>query len=94
VADAYRQVTRWLEGAAVTQPCAPTASDPATFTCAYSRPNGYSALAIWNTTGAATFTAPQGYVQYRDLAGNLIPIAQSSVQITSAPILLENASAF
>jgi hypothetical protein len=94
VADAYRQVTRWLEGAAVTQPCAPTASDPATFTCGYSRPNGYSALAIWNTTGAATFTAPQGYVQYRDLAGNLIPIAQSSVQITSAPILLENASAF
>jgi len=92
--DAYAQVARWLIGATVTQPCAPTATDPTTYECAYSRPNGYSAVAVWSTNGDKTFAVPPGYVQYRDLGANMIPISGGTVPITDAPVLLESGSAF
>ena len=38
----------------------------------------------------STFTVPSGYVQYRDLAGNLNSIIGSTVTIGIEPILLEN----
>jgi hypothetical protein len=92
--DAYEQTRRWLTGATVTSACAATAADSATYSCGYSRPNGYSALAVWSTNGNKTFAAPAGFVQYRDLGGNIIPISGGTVPITAAPILLESGSAF
>ena len=92
--QAYEQVTRWLTNATLQQPCAPTTTDPTTFSCVYTRPDGYTATAVWNTVGTATFAVPAGTQQYRDLYGNLISVPQTTVQISPAPILLENASAF
>jgi hypothetical protein len=94
VGEADQQVAKWIEGASLTQPCAATATDPTTFTCAYARPNGYSALVVWNTAAEKSFTAPQGLVQYRDLYGNLVSASSGSVPISTSPILLENFSAF
>ena len=89
--EAYGQVAEWLTGAALATPCAASGT---TYTCAYTRANGYTALAVWNTGGDATFSVPAGYIQYRDLAGDLIAISGATVPISEAPILLESASAF
>ena len=94
VGEADQQVAKWIEGSTLTQPCAATAADPTTFTCGYTRPNGYTALAVWNTVGAKTFTAPQGLVQYHDLYGDVVPVTLGSVGISTSPILLETFSAF
>jgi hypothetical protein len=94
VGEADQQVAKWIEGATLTQPCAPTAADPTTFTCGYTRTNGYSALAVWNTAGQKSFPAPQGFVQYHDLNGTVAPVSSGSVEISTSPILLETSSAF
>jgi hypothetical protein len=94
VGNADQQVAKWIEGATLTQPCAATASDPTTFTCGYTRPNGYSALAVWNTVGESSFTVPLGFMQYHDLNGNVTTVSPGSVGISSSPILLETSSAF
>ena len=92
--DAYQQITKWIQGATITQPCAATAADPTTFTCGYSRANGYKGLAVWNTTSQKSFSVPQGFVEYRELNGNVIAISGTSVEIATTPILLETSSAF
>jgi hypothetical protein len=92
--DADQQVAKWIEGSTLTQPCAPTAADPTTFTCGYTRPNGYTALAVWNTTAQKAFSVPQGLVQYHELNGNVVPVSLGSVEISPSPILLETSSAF
>ncbi len=89
--EAYGQVALWLTGATLATPCAASGT---TYTCAYTRSSGYTALAVWNTSGDATFSVPSGYTQYRDLAGDLIVISGGTVPISTAPILLESASAF
>ena len=89
--EAYGQVARWLTGATLATPCAASGT---TYTCAYTRANGYTALAVWTTGSATTFAVPAGYTQYRDLAGDLIAISGATVPISEAPILLESASAF
>jgi len=94
VGDADQQVAKWIEGATLTQPCAATTADPTTFTCGYTRPNGYSALAVWNTVGEKSFAVPQNLVQYHDLGGSTVPVSGGSVEISTAPILLETSSAF
>jgi Beta-galactosidase len=88
---AYQQLYNWMVGATMTQPCAAQGS---VGTCGFSRPGGYQALAVWNTNRAAasTFTVPNGYVQYRDLAGNLHSISGTTVTIGIKPILLENSN--
>jgi Chitobiase/beta-hexosaminidase C-terminal domain len=93
VGEADQQVAKWIQGATVTQPCAPTAADPTTFTCGYTRANGYSALAVWNTAGGKAFSVPTGFVQYHELNGSVTP-ASGSVEISTTPILLETSSAF
>jgi hypothetical protein len=85
---AYQKLYYWMVGAKMTQPYAESGS---VFTCGFTRPGGYQALAVWNTNRASTstFTVPSGYVQYRDLAGNLNSLT-NSVTIGIEPILLEN----
>jgi hypothetical protein len=91
---AYQQVQKWIVGATLTQPCAATSADPTTFVCGYSRPNGYSALAIWNTTAAKSYTVPITMTQYHDLYGNIVPVSGGVVEIGTSPILVETSSAF
>ena len=70
----------------------PATNQGSVYTCGFTRPGGYQALAVWNTnrTATSTFTVPNGYIQYRDLAGNLYSITGSTVTIGIEPILLEN----
>ena len=58
-------------------------------------PNGYSAIAVWDTAGVGESDAvPSGYVQYHDLTGAVSPITGGNVTIGTCPILLETKSAF
>jgi hypothetical protein len=93
VGEADQQVAKWQQGATLTQPCAPTAVNSATYTCGYTRPNGYSALAVWNTAGETSFAVPASMTQYHDLYGNVTTVS-GTVNISTAPILLETSSVF
>jgi hypothetical protein len=87
---AVQQVYQWTVGASFDQPCAGVGT---TWTCALSRPGGYYALAVWDSSGGpADFAVPDGYVQYRMLDGSLMSIDPSNptISITDTPILLEN----
>ena len=89
---AYQQLYNWMVGATMSQPYTATGS---VYTCGFTRPGGYQALAVWNTNRASTstYTVPSGYVQYRDLAGGLYSISGTTVTIGIKPILLENSNA-
>ncbi|HVU08558.1 MAG TPA: hypothetical protein VHG89_08470 [Verrucomicrobiae bacterium] len=86
---AYQQLYYWMVGAKMSQPATNQGS---VYTCGFTRPGGYQALAVWNTnrTSTSSFTVPNGYVQYRDLVGNLYSISGTTVTIGIEPILLEN----
>ncbi|MFZ0744924.1 MAG: chitobiase/beta-hexosaminidase C-terminal domain-containing protein [Terracidiphilus sp.] len=92
--EAYEQVTKWLTGAAVSQPCAAVPSDQTTFVCTYTRSGGYVAEAIWNTVAPKSVTVPSEFVQYHDLSGVVWPVSGGAVEISTNPILLESSSAF
>jgi hypothetical protein len=94
VGEADQQVAKWIEGVSLIHPCNATTTDATTYTCSYTRPNGYSAMAVWNTVGEKSFPVPAGMVQHRDLFGNVIKVSGGSVEISTSPILLENFSAF
>jgi Chitobiase/beta-hexosaminidase C-terminal domain len=94
VGEAELQVSKWIVGSTLTQPCAAMAADPTTYTCAYSRPGGYTALAVWNTAGETAFGVLPGLVQYHDLSGNVTSLPGGTAEISTSPILLENKSAF
>ncbi len=85
-AIAYEQVYEWMVGATMTQAC--TMASDFTWTCAFERPGGYRALAIWNNMTSKQYRVTSEYSQYRDLSGNVRP-AQGSVPIGSKPILVE-----
>jgi hypothetical protein len=89
---AYQQLYSWMVGATMSQPYTVTGS---VYTCGFTRPGGYQALAVWDTNRASgsAYTVPNGYVQYRDLAGNLYSISGTTVTIGIKPILLENSTA-
>jgi hypothetical protein len=93
-----------MTGATMTAPCSMNGGTyyKATYTCQLTRPGGYQALAVWNTTqtcgggvcSTIPYTPPSTYVQYRDIAGNLVTITPGqTVQIGLKPILLENMTA-
>jgi hypothetical protein len=85
---AYNQVYNWAVGAAIDTPC--SGAEDGTWTCNLTRPGGYKAEAVWNTQGPAQLTPGAGYKQYRDLAGNTVPIAPgTAVSIGAKPILVE-----
>jgi hypothetical protein len=93
---AYGQVYKWLVGATPSSACSNTGS---IYTCAFTRPGGYQALAVWDASltcsngicTTAGYTPPTGYAQYRDLTGKVTPIpANAQIQVGVKPILLEN----
>jgi polysaccharide biosynthesis protein PslG len=85
---AFNQVYNWLVGATINQPC--SSSSDGTWTCSLTRHNGYRALAIWNAQGTRSYMPANGFVDYRDLAGNSVKIAKGMpVMIGAKPILLE-----
>ncbi len=96
-AIAYGEVYKWINGATLSSPCS---SNGTVYTCALTRPNGYTALAVWDsstnsscyTTGTptcSTFTIPSQYKLYRDLSGNETGVPGSTIPLSAKPILLE-----
>jgi len=87
---AVQQIYQWTVGASFYQPCSSVGT---TWTCGLTRPNGYQALAVWNSSGIpGDFAVPDGYVQYRMLDGSLVTIDLNNptIGITDRPVLLEN----
>jgi len=80
----YGNVESWMVGATMSTPCAARGT---VWTCGLSRPEGYQALAVWNTAATSTILPPSQYTQYRDLEGNTHSIS-GSVTIGTEPILL------
>jgi hypothetical protein len=93
-AIAYQQVYAWMHGAVLAQPCSDNgASSPyhAIYSCELTRSGGSAMLAVWNTEGDSTYTAPTQYLHYRDLSGNVSSVPSNhQVTIGVKPILLEN----
>jgi len=91
-AKAYQQVYNWMVGATMNPPCSMAVDS--TWTCGLTRPGGYAAQAVWNSSGAKSYLAPSQYTQYRDLNGSTMPIPPDhSVTIGIKPILLESKAA-
>jgi hypothetical protein len=85
---AFNRVYTWLVGAEMGQPCSSTSDG--TWTCAITRPGGYTALAVWNMQGTKSFMPSIPYADYRDLAGNTTQITEGeTITISPKPILLE-----
>lgn len=92
---AYEQIYNWLVGASMTQACAASGT---VWTCKMSRPNGYAAEVVWDTSqscqsgvcAAREYTVEVQYVQYRTITGQTVPIVGTTVPIGAKPILLEN----
>jgi len=92
---AYGQIYNWMVGATMTSPCTASAS---VWTCQLSRPNGYQALAVWDTSQTCSkgvcsttpYTYNPVYIKYRDLSGNTATPSGQTVPIGAKPILLEN----
>ena len=99
---AYGQVYKWLVGANLGTVTCPTADGGGcaggagvTWTMAFTRSNGYQALAVWNEdNSSSSFSVPAQYTQYHDLTGALTTGVSGSVTITGKPLLFENKSAF
>jgi hypothetical protein len=94
---AYAALQNWTLGATLNQACSSVST---VWTCGFTKPGGYQALAVWDTSQtcnngfctSSTYTIPKGagYIHYRDLAGHLTTITGSTVWIGYKPILLEN----
>jgi hypothetical protein len=97
-ATAYSEVNQWTVGATLSRACSATGT---VWTCGFTRPGGYAALAVWDagqdctasSCPTTTFPVPAGgYIEYRDMAGNVTQLGTAtSVQIGAKPILLETA---
>lgn len=96
-AIAYGEVYKWINGATQSNPCSVNGT---VYTCAYTRPSGYAALAAWDsdtssacymngTPTCSTFDIPSQYKLYRDLSGNETSVPGSTIPLSAKPILLE-----
>jgi putative Ig domain-containing protein/putative glycosyl hydrolase len=96
---AYQQIYQWTVGATPTGPCIASGT---VWTCGFTRPNGYQALAVWDSSqtcsaGLCTtslYAVALPYVQYRDISGKLTKGLGTHMSIGLKPILLENQSAW
>ncbi|MGH9773794.1 MAG: cellulase family glycosylhydrolase [Candidatus Acidiferrales bacterium] len=88
-ATAYQQTNNWMVGATMSQPCSQASNS--TWTCGFTRPGSYQALAIWNPSSTTSYSPASQYTQYRDLSGNVVKI-NGAVQVGPKPILLETNS--
>jgi hypothetical protein len=86
---AYKTVADWTIGATISVPCAPQSTDSTIWSCTYTRPGGYQAMAVWNTAGYSRFSVPPQYRRYRGLMGRVWRIGHR-VTIGPWPMLLEN----
>jgi Glycosyl hydrolase catalytic core len=86
---AYGESYKWIVGATLAQPC--TQDKSGTWTCSITRPGGYQAEILWNSTVSATRNAkaPSQMKDYRDLSGGVNPIVNGTVPVQNLPILLE-----
>lgn len=94
-ATAYGEIVKWSVGAAVSKACS---ANGTVWTCGFSRPS-YTATVVWDagqdctasSCPTTTFNVPSGgYVEYRDVAGNVTSLnGAPTVQIGAKPILLE-----
>jgi hypothetical protein len=85
---AYQEVVSWTAGATLTQPCAPVPGSGSIWSCTYTLPGGYQAMAIWDTAGYSKIAVPHQYKQYRGLMGKSGNLGRT-VTIGIWPILLE-----
>ena len=86
-AISYKEVYKWMVGAALTTPCLESVSH--VWTCTLSRPGGYTAQAVWISNSTASFTVPAQYTLYRDLTGTVYSITNHTITVGDQPILLE-----
>jgi hypothetical protein len=92
---AYEQVYKWMVGASMDGPCAVNGT---TWTCQFTRPGGYVAEAVWDTSqscnrGVCTtinYNAEPQYTNYTTLYGKNQKILGGKVPIGAKPILLQN----
>jgi hypothetical protein len=97
----YMQMVNWLSGASLTGvTCPGDCSNPSTgvFTFNLSRPGGYQAQIVWDSSatasctntqcGSTSFTAPAFAVKWRDLEGNSFNGLPNT--IGASPIIVEN----
>ena len=84
---AYGQTYAWMVGATLTAPC--SEDGQGTWSCHLTRPNGYQALALWNSGTMVSYSVTGKYKESRDLQGKVTPISGGSVQVSNLPILLE-----
>lgn len=92
---AYQQVYDWMVGATLSAPCSASGW---VWTCQFTRPNGYQALAVWDASeschkgicGTKPYAYDSIYTQYKDVAGHTNYLKGSTVPIGAQPILLEN----
>jgi hypothetical protein len=96
---AYQQIYQWMIDATPVGACSPNGS---IWSCNFTRPNGYQAMAVWDTSQTCTnglcttrmYTVPTQFTQYRDLDGNLVGLTGTQVPLGLTPILLETHSAW
>jgi hypothetical protein len=93
VGKAYGESYRWIVGAALTKPC--TQDQTGTWTCSISRPGGYEAEILWNSTASrnTTLKTPPQMTDCRSLDGSTNPIVNGTVSVQNLPILLETSPA-
>jgi hypothetical protein len=85
---AYREVYSWLVGASLRGSC--TKDRDNTWICNLSRPSGYRAQILWNSTSTPAYPVARDYSDYRDLRGNIHSVSRREVKLGSEPILLES----
>ncbi len=86
---AYMETRKWMLGAVMDEPCKMDSNGHGTWTCGFTRPGNYRALAVWSTRAPTIFRVPSGFSQYRDLSGQRKPVTGPVVPIGIKPILLE-----
>jgi hypothetical protein len=89
--DAYTQVESWMSGRTMSTLCSENSSG--IWTCGLTGSNGYSAQAVWNPGGNASYTAPDQYVNYLDLSGIEHTISKGAkLTVGVEPILLQTST--
>lgn len=92
---AYQQVYNWMVGATMSQPCSASGT---VWTCGFTRPNGYVARAVWDTSQTcsdgicttAEYAVESQFTKYSTLSGETVNITGAAVPIGAKPILIEN----
>ena len=89
---AYDIVQQWMEGASMPSAC--SLDSGSTWTCRLTRSGGYQGIVIWNSSRSVSYQVPAGYVEVRDLSGNVSGVAGGSVHVGNSPVLIDSAKAF